>query len=43
METFTYPAGHAFNRDGSAPYHEASAQLALRRTLAFFDQQLASA
>jgi carboxymethylenebutenolidase len=43
METFTYPAGHAFNRDGSAPYHEASAQLALQRTLAFFDQQLAGA
>ncbi len=40
METFTYPAGHAFNRDGSTPYHEASAQLALQRTLAFFDQHL---
>ncbi len=41
MELFTYPADHAFNRDGSAPYHEASAKLALQRTLAFFDRQLA--
>ncbi len=43
MEVFTYPAGHAFNRDGSAPYHEASAKLALQRTLAFFDQHLVHA
>ena len=43
MEVFTYPADHAFNRDGSAPYHEASAKLALQRTLAFFDRQLAGA
>lgn len=43
METFTYPAEHAFNRDGSASYHEASARLALQRTLAFFDAQLAHA
>ncbi|RCS29954.1 dienelactone hydrolase family protein [Rhodanobacter denitrificans] len=43
MELFTYPADHAFNRDGSAPYHEASAKLALQRTLAFFDRQLAGA
>jgi carboxymethylenebutenolidase len=43
MEVFTYPADHAFNRDGSAPYHEASAKLALQRTLAFFDKQLAGA
>jgi carboxymethylenebutenolidase len=43
MEVFTYPADHAFNRDGSAPYHEASAKLALQRTLAFFDHHLAAA
>src|SRR5574337_429695 len=42
MEVYTYPADHAFNRDGSAPYHEASAKLALQRTLAFFEQHLAS-
>lgn len=43
METFTYPAGHAFNRDGGTPYHEASAKLAMQRTLAFFEQHLANA
>ena len=43
MDTFTYPADHAFNRDGSPSYHEASARLALQRTLAFFDQHLAGA
>ena len=43
MDVFTYPADHAFNRDGSAPYDEASAKLALQRTLAFFDQYLARA
>jgi carboxymethylenebutenolidase len=43
MEIFTYPADHAFNRDGSAPYDEASAKLALQRTLAFFDRHLAGA
>lgn len=43
METFIYPANHAFNRDGSAPYDEASAKLAMQRTLAFFEQHLASA
>ncbi len=43
METFTYPADHAFNRDGSAPYDEASAKLAMQRTLAFFERHLASA
>lgn len=40
MEVFTYPADHAFNRDGSTPYHEASAELALQRTMAFFDKYL---
>ena len=44
METFTYPAGHAFNRDvDPRAYDEASAKLALQRTLAFFDKYLASA
>jgi carboxymethylenebutenolidase len=43
METFTYPANHAFNRVGSAPYDVPSAKLAMQRTLAFFEQHLASA
>jgi carboxymethylenebutenolidase len=44
MDTFVYSgAGHAFNRDGDAHYHEPSATLAWQRTLAFFDQQLAAA
>jgi len=33
---YTYPAGHAFNRFGSAAYDEPSAKLALKRTLDFF-------
>lgn len=43
MQVFTYPgAGHAFNRDiDPGHYHEASAKLALQRTLAFFDEHLA--
>jgi len=43
MDVHTYPTGHAFNRDGSAAYHEASATLALQRTLAFFEKHLAGA
>jgi len=43
METFTYPADHAFNRDVGAQYDEASARLAMQRTLAFFEKHLASA
>lgn len=45
MDVFTYAgAGHAFNRDiDPSHYHEASAKLALQRTLAFFDKHLASA
>jgi carboxymethylenebutenolidase len=43
MDTFSYPADHAFNRDGGPSYDEASAKLALQRTLGFFDQYLASA
>jgi carboxymethylenebutenolidase len=41
-EIFTYPAGHAFNRDiDSTHYDAASAKLALERTLAFFARRLA--
>ena len=36
MPVFDYPAGHGFNRDGSAAYDEASAKLARERSLAFF-------
>ena len=36
VQVFTYPgAGHAFNRDGNAAWHEPSAKLARERTLAF--------
>jgi len=45
MDVYTYPgAGHAFNREvDPSHYHEASAELALKRTLAFFDTYLAGA
>ncbi|MCX7515308.1 dienelactone hydrolase family protein [Frateuria hangzhouensis] len=43
MDVYTYPAGHAFNRDKDAHYDEASARLAWQRTLAFFDKELAGA
>lgn len=33
VQVFTYPAGHAFNRDGTPAYHAESAKLALERTL----------
>ena len=37
VQVFAYPgAGHAFNRDASAAWHEPSAKLARERTLAFF-------
>ena len=36
-----YPAGHGFNCDARADYHEASAKLALSRTLHFFAEQMA--
>jgi carboxymethylenebutenolidase len=43
MSVFTYPAGHAFNRDiDPAHYDAASAKLALERTLAFFARHLES-
>jgi carboxymethylenebutenolidase len=41
MEVFTYPTGHAFNRDVDPGHYDApSARLALDRTLAFFDRHL---
>jgi carboxymethylenebutenolidase len=41
MEVFTYPAGHAFNRDvDPGHYDAASARLALDHTLAFFNKNL---
>lgn len=43
MEVFSYPADHGFNRNIGAQYDEASAELALQRTMAFFERQLASA
>ncbi len=40
METFTYPADHAFNRSVGHSYAPESAALALQRTLGFFEHQL---
>lgn len=41
VQVFSYAgAGHAFNRDGSAAWHEASAELALERTLGFLGQHV---
>jgi carboxymethylenebutenolidase len=41
MEVFTYPTGHAFNRDVDPGHYDApSARLALDRTLAFFGRHL---
>ncbi|MFL6429788.1 MAG: dienelactone hydrolase family protein, partial [Acidobacteriaceae bacterium] len=37
---YTYPAGHAFNRDGSASYDAPSAMRARERTLAFLREHL---
>ena len=42
-EIFTYPTGHAFNRDVDPRHYDApSASLALRRTLDFFAKNLTS-
>lgn len=42
MAVYTYPAGHAFNRDvDPKAYDAASAKLALQRTLDFFAKTLA--
>jgi carboxymethylenebutenolidase len=43
MDLYTYPTGHAFNRDHDPHYDEASAKLAWQRTLTFFDRELAGA
>lgn len=46
MGVYSYAgAGHAFNRDfeGDPHYHEAGAKLAWDRTMAFFEQHLATA
>lgn len=40
METFVYPANHAFNRDVGPAYDPDSAALALQRTLEFFKEHL---
>ena len=41
MDVYTYPAGHAFNRDVDPSHYDAtSAKLALERTLAFFAKNL---
>jgi carboxymethylenebutenolidase len=41
MEIFTYPAGHAFNRDVDGTHYDApSAHLAWQRTLAFFAKHI---
>jgi len=41
MEIYTYPAGHAFNREvDPGHYDAASAKLALERALAFFARNL---
>ena len=41
METFTYPADHAFNREVGHNYEPESARLARERTLQFLHEQLA--
>lgn len=45
MDVYSYPgAGHAFNRDiDPGHYHRASAELALKRTMTFFDKYLVGA
>ena len=40
VQVFTYPAGHAFNRDGTPVYHDGSAKLARERTLAFLREHI---
>lgn len=41
VPVFVYPAGHGFNCDERASYHQESADLARSRTLAFFAGKLA--
>jgi carboxymethylenebutenolidase len=40
---FTYDAGHGFNCDARSSYNEAAAKLAMKRTLAHFDEYLVAA
>jgi carboxymethylenebutenolidase len=40
VQVFTYPAGHAFNRDGSAGYSASCAMRARARTLEFLREHL---
>ena len=40
VTSFTYPAGHAFNRDVGASYHADSAKLARQRSLDFLHKHL---
>jgi carboxymethylenebutenolidase len=40
VQIYTYPAGHAFNREGSHGYDAASAERARERTLAFLREHL---
>lgn len=40
VQIYTYPAGHAFNREGSYGYDAASADRARERTLAFLREHL---
>lgn len=40
VEVFTYPAGHAFNRDGGANWEPQSANLARERSLALFRKHI---
>lgn len=40
IEIFLYPAGHGFNCDERSSFDATSAQLAMQRTLAFFDEHL---
>jgi carboxymethylenebutenolidase len=40
VQVYHYPAGHAFNREGSPTYDASSARRARERTLAFLHEQL---
>lgn len=40
---FTYDAGHGFNCDARSSYNEPAAKLAMKRTLAHFDEYLVAA
>ena len=42
VEVFLYPADHGFNCDHRGAFHEESANIALKRTLTFFQKHLLS-